>query len=104
MSYLSHPKDRLQWIIDTYYKGHPKRLADRIGVSPATMSQILSGRAFPSWKVLSPILSIHTDINPDWFINNIGERKRLIKSGGKGTVDMAIITKFIREMKEALDD
>ncbi len=89
---LSHPKERIQWIVDEYYKGHTKRLADAAGIAPATITQINKG-VYPSWKVIAAILSIHQEICPDWFIHGKGPRTRELVSGGK-LVDLSRVRKF----------
>ena len=64
-----HPAERIRWIIDEFYNGHPKRLADALGASPATFTQILNKGAFPSWKIITAILRLHADVNPDWLLH-----------------------------------
>jgi transcriptional regulator with XRE-family HTH domain len=71
-----HPADRIRWIIDEYYKGHPKRLADALGVAPATFTQILNKGSFPSWKIIVGILRLHPQVNPDWFLHGRSPQTR----------------------------
>lgn len=66
---VDHPAERVRWVIDKYYDGHPKRLADALGAAPATFTQILKKGAFPSWKIYTGILRLHNQINPDWFLH-----------------------------------
>ena len=80
MSLNHHPAERIRWIIDEFYKGHPKRLADAIGVAPATFTQILNKGAYPSWKLIVGILKIHPEVNPDWFLHGKTPRLRDYKS------------------------
>ena len=76
MSLNHHPAERIRWIIDEFYKGHPKRLADALGVAPATFTQILNKGAFPSWKLVVGILARHPEVNPDWFLHDKPPRLR----------------------------
>lgn len=76
MNLNQHPADRIRWIIDEFYKGHPKRLADALGMAPATFSQILNKGAFPSWRIIVGILRLHPEVNPDWFLHDKPPRLR----------------------------
>ena len=44
------------------------RLADVLGVQPAVVSHILSGRNKPSFPVIQKILRSFPHINPDWLL------------------------------------
>lgn len=76
MNLNHHPAERIRWIIDEFYNGHPKRLADALGVAPATFTQILNKGAFPSWKIIVGILKKHPQVNPDWFLHGKSPRLR----------------------------
>ncbi len=76
MNLNHHPAERIRWIIDEFYNGHPKRLADALGVAPATFTQILNRGAFPSWKIIVGILKQHPQVNPDWFLHGKTPRLR----------------------------
>ncbi len=55
------------------YKGViPAVLADKIGVSRATISHILSGRNKPSVDFLHKLLGNFPQINANWLITGIG--------------------------------
>ena len=55
-------------------------LAGRIGVKPATISHIITGRNNPSYDVLQSILQTLPEINPAWLIQGKGE---MLLGGGK---------------------
>jgi len=99
--YISDPKERIRWVIDKYYKGHPKKLADRINMSPGTFTYILKHGREPSWKLMACILKLHPEVNPDWLMFDSGEKLREIK--GK-ELSKAQIRKFLREMTDVLDE
>lgn len=100
----NHPVERIRWIIDRFYAGHPKRLADKLGMAPATFSQILNKGAFPSWKVITGILRIHSEVNPDWFLHGVLPRlkdpnSQLYKLQDMNSRLRALVEKLVDELK-----
>ena len=99
-----HPSERIQWIINQYYQGHPKRLADAVGVAPATFSQLLNRGAFPSWKVIVGILELHPEVNPDWFLHGEGPKTRDLESNEQKLIKKnQMLRKIIEDLTRALD-
>lgn len=64
--------EKIRWIVDHRYDGKYSRLANDIGVSAATIKQLLDSITEPSHKVTRGILLKHRDLSPDWFICDIG--------------------------------
>lgn len=54
--------------------------ADRIGVKPAAVSHMVTGRNNPSYDVLQRILGAFPEINPGWLI--LGKGEMLVTSEG----------------------
>ena len=44
------------------------RLAEMLGIQPAAISHILSGRNKPSFDLLQKLLKAFPDLNPDWLL------------------------------------
>ena len=73
---LDHPKERIEWIVDTYYGGKIKNLAAAIDVAPSSFTRIMNDGTFPAWKTTALILRKHPEINPHWFL--LGEGPQLV--------------------------
>ncbi|MCX7985937.1 MAG: helix-turn-helix domain-containing protein [Bacteroidales bacterium] len=54
----------------------PSQFAEEIGVQRSAISHILSGRNFPSYEIITKILSRYKRINPDWLLLGIGNMYR----------------------------
>ena len=54
----------------------PSRLAEMLGINPAAVSHILSGRNKPSFELLQKILRRFPDLNPDWLLLDQGSMLR----------------------------
>ncbi len=104
MVYLSHPKDRLMWIIDNYSQGKPSRFAKRVGVSPSVLTNVLHCGRDPSFKIIASVLRIHREINPDWLLHDFGEKLRDLKGDKKKNLDKETIMKYLIELIEVLDE
>ena len=76
VSFNNHPNKRIEWVVNEFYGGKYSRLAKNLNVAPATISQILQGGAYPSWKVFVGILKLHPEVNPDWFLHDRGAKIR----------------------------
>ena len=76
MNLNNHPNKRIEWVVNEFYGGKYSRLAKKLNVAPATISQILHGGAYPSWKVFVGILELHPEISPDWFLHDRGAKLR----------------------------
>lgn len=50
-----------------------KEFAQQIGVSPASLSHITSGRNRPSLEIVTKILSKYHQISPDWLLFGRGD-------------------------------
>lgn len=63
---------RIKELID--YKGiSNKDFADSIGVAPAIISHVLSGRNNPSLNLIQQITNVYTNVNLDYILNGKGE-------------------------------
>ena len=51
----------------------PSQLAEKLGINPAGISHILSGRNNPSFELIQKILRCFPRINPDWLLLDSGE-------------------------------
>ena len=60
-------RDRLQKFMDAEHL-QASRLAEILGVQPATISHILNGRNRPSFEFIEKLLQRFPKINPDWLI------------------------------------
>lgn len=49
------------------------KFAEIMQIQPSSVSHILSGRNNPNFDFVSRMLQRFPDLNPDWFINGIGE-------------------------------
>lgn len=52
------------------------KLAEILQVQPSSISHLLSGRNKPNFDFVSRIMLMFPKLNPDWFVNNIGEMYR----------------------------
>lgn len=105
MHKLSHPHERLQWIIDEYYEGHPFRLANVLGVSPATITHIVNKGnkgAYPSWKFTAALLLVHKDLSPDWWIHGVGAKRRVEEPWNNKMVDIGKVKHLTKNLYEVL--
>lgn len=59
----------------------PGQLADMLGINPAGISHILSGRNKPGFDLLQKILRRFPRINPDWLLLDLGEMYRVPEDG-----------------------
>ena len=64
-------KDRILEIIKREHLSNAD-FADKIGISPATVSSILNGRNNPSLDVVTKIHQTYTDINLEWLLYGKG--------------------------------
>lgn len=63
---------RIKELID--YKGiSNKDFADSIGVAPAIISHVLSGRNNPSLNLIQQITNVYTNVNLDYILNGKGD-------------------------------
>lgn len=60
-------RDRLQKFMDAEHL-QASRLAEILGVQPATISHILNGRNRPSFEFIEKLLQRFPKINPDWLL------------------------------------
>ena len=65
-------KDRILEIIKREHLSNAD-FADKIGISPATVSSILNGINNPSLDVVTKIHQTYTDINLEWLLYGKGE-------------------------------
>ncbi len=69
-------KERIGQIMQ--YKGlNASQFAEAIGIQRAALSHIMSGRNNPSLDVVSKILDVFKEINPDWILFGKGDMKRV---------------------------
>ena len=68
-------RDRLQKFMDAEHL-QASRLAEILGVQPATISHILNGRNRPSFEFIEKLLQRFPKINPDWLILGKGSLYR----------------------------
>src|SRR5574344_1332836 len=69
-------RDRLQKFMDLE-KLSASRLAEILGVQPATISHILSGRNKPSFEFIERMLLRFPKLCPEWFILGKGPTYRM---------------------------
>ncbi len=69
----------------------PGQLADMLGINPAGISHILSGRNKPGFDLLQKILRRFPRINPDWLLLDSGEMYRTSEDGHSVTASPASI-------------
>lgn len=72
-------QERIKMIMGHYELG-PTQFANRIGVSPTTISKIVDGRNAARYETLHKIVSIFTNINTRWLL--MGEGKMLDNENG----------------------
>lgn len=54
----------------------PSQLAAMLGINPAAVSHILSGRNKPSFELLQKMLRRFPELNPDWLLLDQGDMFR----------------------------
>jgi transcriptional regulator with XRE-family HTH domain len=75
-------KDRINKIMEM--KGmNSSQFAVATGLNPATLSNILSGKTYPSTEVVTKILEKFSDISSDWLLLGKGE---ILRTGGPPSV------------------
>ncbi|MDR3245939.1 MAG: helix-turn-helix domain-containing protein [Prevotellaceae bacterium] len=75
-------KERINKIMEM--KGmNSSQFAVATGLNPATLSNILSGKTYPSTEVLTKILEKFSDISSDWLLLGKGE---VLRTGGTPSV------------------
>ena len=65
-------KERIEYIINKSEMTYAEFSA-RTGISPATLSHIVSGRSKPTLSIMRGILAGFPDINPQWIFMGEGE-------------------------------
>lgn len=65
-------KDKIKEIMD-YYGLNQKEFADRINVSPQTISDVLKEKRNAGDKIIQGIIEAFDEINPLWLIKDIGD-------------------------------
>ena len=74
-SEATNMKERIIKIMECERMGQAQ-FASAIGIQPAAMSHIISGRNNPSLDVMTKILHRYPQINPDWLLLGKGEMLR----------------------------
>lgn len=74
--------ERIQYIIDQYFKGNSSSFCKEAGINPKTIHAIVSSKLNkPNTTTIQKILSIKiVNINPDWLMTGTGE---VLKSNPK---------------------
>jgi transcriptional regulator with XRE-family HTH domain len=67
--------ERIKELIDNSGLSH-KEFAEKIDVSPAIISHILSGRNKPSLQVIQRITNVYTNVNLNYLLSGAGELYR----------------------------
>jgi len=65
-------KERIEAVLN-YSKLNNGTFSAKVGMNPATLSQILGGRVKPTLNVLRPIADAFPEINPGWLFMGQGE-------------------------------
>ena len=65
-------KERIEYLIRSLNVTNVE-FAARVGVSPATLSHITSGRSKPTLSILRGIISAYPDLNPEWVLMGEGD-------------------------------
>lgn len=93
-----HEKDRLATIMQK--EGiNARQFAERVGIQPATMSNILNGRNNPSLDVLQRVIYAFPTISPEWMFVGNGSMYRSI-DGQPTLFDMEINAKEPQQSDE----
>lgn len=89
-------KERIEYVINKSEMTYAE-FSSRTGISPATLSHIVSGRSKPTLAIMRGILAGFPDINPQWMFMGEGEfclqdQQSIPESDGKfaanGTPDL----------------
>lgn len=84
--------ERISEIIST--EGlNAKQFAERAGIKPSTISNMMNGRNNPSLDVMQRILSAFPDISSDWLICGKGPMSRT--ANDENTSSSAVVTSNI---------
>lgn len=75
MTTISTMQERLNEV-KYYYKLSGRGLASVLGLSPATITNYLSGAKAPSYEFLSALLSTYPDISAEWLLRGEGPMLR----------------------------
>lgn len=73
--------ERIQELIDETGKTN-KDFAEEIGVSPAIISHITSGRNKPSLNLIQQITNVYTNVNLDYLLNGKGNLWQATSAAG----------------------
>lgn len=68
-------KERIEYLIRLLNITNVE-FAAKVGVSPATLSHITSGRSKPTLAILRGIINAYPDLNPEWVLMGEGDVKR----------------------------
>lgn len=64
--------------------------AEKIGIAPATVTHLLSGRNKPSYEIICAISSHFPNISLDWLINGTGKMYRDSPNSDKNEITMGL--------------
>ncbi len=64
--------------------------AEKIGIAPATVTHLLSGRNKPSYEIICAISSHFPNISLDWLINGTGKMYRDSPNSDKNEISMGL--------------
>lgn len=98
---IDHPIERIDWLIDEFYDGKPKRWTDAMGLAASVYTNLKNG-SLPSWKVLVSIKKAHPDISLEWLIMNNGPKT--INSELELLEKNTRLRKAVAEMTRLLED
>lgn len=77
---------RLKQLMDAE-KMSAKEFAEQVGISQATMSNILGGRNKPSLEVFQKVLECFRTVSSDWLILGVGTMRRQINDSQGDKLD-----------------
>lgn len=75
------------------------KFAEIMQIQPSSVSHILSGRNNPNFDFVSRMLQRFPDLNPDWFINGIGEVYR--SKHHEAGIKVTDVTRINQDKKQA---
>jgi transcriptional regulator with XRE-family HTH domain len=91
----------VEWLIFKQIADSRRDLADKMGYSESSMSQILNGKVALSAKFIKNLAKMSTEINEDWMLAGKGE---MLKKSGPTAADQADTITMPREVWAVIQD
>ena len=68
--------NRILWVVKECYDGNQSACAKDIGITKGSLSIIVQGKNYPSFKAIRNLLAKNPSISPDWLILGKGPSTR----------------------------